>query len=91
MARMSALVLVMESLAILFATWMFGWPVLVVGVPALIATALLLVTAHAADRRRIRREREAAAIPTLPGGLMSGFFRLPAQPVPHEVRDHSRA
>lgn len=90
MARMSALVIVMESLAVLFAVLLFGRPVLIIGGPALVATILVLVAVQLAERRRIRREQAVAAVPTVPGGLMSGFFRLPTQPVPVDVPERSR-
>ncbi|RTL66370.1 MAG: hypothetical protein EKK42_17435 [Pseudonocardiaceae bacterium] len=87
MARMSAVVIVLEMLAISLAVAVFGPFVLLVGVPALLATVLVLATVVLAERRRVRREEEAAALPTVPGGLMSGFFRVPQQaaPVPQQV------
>ncbi|MGD9985815.1 hypothetical protein [Pseudonocardia sp.] len=77
---MSAVVIVLETLAIALAVAVFGPFVLLVGVPAFVATLLVLLTAVLAERRRVRREEAAAALPTVPGGLMSGFFRVAAQP-----------
>ncbi|GAY11078.1 hypothetical protein TOK_5564 [Pseudonocardia sp. N23] len=87
---MSAVVIVLETLAILLALAVFGPFVLLVGVPALVATVLVLATAVVAERRRIRREEAAAALPTVPGGLMSGFFRVPAQVTPVDEAQRAR-
>ncbi|GEL26386.1 hypothetical protein PSU4_53400 [Pseudonocardia sulfidoxydans NBRC 16205] len=91
MARMSAAVIVLEMLAMSLAVAVFGPFVLLVGVPALLATVLVLATVVIAERRRVRREAEAAVLPTVPGGLMSGFFRVPAQTAPVDAPERSRS
>jgi hypothetical protein len=95
-ARLGAVVIAM-GLAALFVAYMgFGWPVLVVGVPALLATGLAVLIAAAGEALRRRRQERLAdrwqdeAQP--PGGLMSGFFEMPVQagPADIEVRTVSR-
>lgn len=82
MGRMGAAVVGMEAAALLVAVLAFGWPVLLVGVPLLVATlvALLVIRLWDVARRRLERRRaarwETTAVPS--GGLMSGFFEVSA-------------
>lgn len=83
MVRVGAAVVAMEVAALALAALVFGWVALVVGVPALLATVLVLVGLRLA-RGPVRRlqERRAAAFTTdgpEQGGLMSGFFEVPAR------------
>lgn len=91
MARMSALLIGMESTALLVAYLAFGWPVLIVGAPVLVATALVLLVVHVDERRRAQRAAvlPVAQLPDHPPspGLMSGFFRVPAQVGPVDVQE----
>ncbi len=80
--RSGAAVVAMEVIALLVALLAFGWPVLVVGVPLLLGTAILFVTLRLSVRPRrwlhARRAGRWEDAP-LPGGLMSGFFEIPRQ------------
>jgi hypothetical protein len=80
------MVVAMELAAVLVAYGYFGWPVLLVGAPALVGTVavLLFVRASEAPRRRLHAHRAARWDPdaALPGGLMSGFFEVSRQPRP---------
>jgi NhaP-type Na+/H+ or K+/H+ antiporter len=84
--RMGATVVALELVAVVVAYWYFGWPVLLMGAPALVGTVavLLFVRAWEAPRRLLEEHRAARWDPeaALPGGLMSGFFEVPKQ-VPH--------
>ena len=87
MARMSALLIGMESVALVVAYLAFGWPVLLPGAPVLVGTAVVLLAVCLAERRRAARVQAVAPTgrePVQPG-LMSGFFRVPAQPGTPEV------
>jgi membrane protein implicated in regulation of membrane protease activity len=83
--RLGGAVVGMGLAALVVAYLFFGWPVLLLGVPALLAVGLVVVAvvASEAPRRRLEEHRatrfDAAA--QLPGGLMSGFFEVPAQPL----------
>jgi hypothetical protein len=95
MARLGAVVIAMGLAALFVAYAGFGWPVLVIGVPALLATGLVVATAAAADALRRRRqprriERFEDAV-QLPGGLMSGFFEMPVQAKAADVEARARA
>jgi hypothetical protein len=69
----------------------FGWPVLLVGVPALVAVCLVVVVVLASERprRRLEEHRATRFDPSaqLPGGLMSGFFEVPRQTLPADAPD----
>ncbi len=75
---MAAAVIVMEAVALAVAYAYFGWPVLLVGAPALVGTLLVLLFVGASEgpRRKLQQHRAARWDPeaALPGGLMSGFF-----------------
>jgi len=88
MLRMGALVLGMEIAAVAFAVYGFGWLVLLVGVPLIIATLLIVLVAAVSERnRKARQARDDEAAQArkldpegtvyLGRGLMSGFFELP--------------
>ncbi len=88
---MVAAVMGMEAAALVVAYLAFGWPALLIGAPALVGTALVLLVVRASEapRRRlqaVRATRWESQAP-LPGGLMSGFFELPAPggPAPREA------
>ena len=78
MVRMGAAVIAMELAALAVAYAYFGWPVLLIGVPALLGTLLVLLVVRASEgpRRKLQELRAARWDPeaALPGGLMSGFF-----------------
>jgi hypothetical protein len=67
--------------ALMVAYLSFGWPVLLIGVPALVAVGLvvLAVLASEAPRRKLAEHRATRFDPSaqIPGGLMSGFFEVP--------------
>jgi hypothetical protein len=81
--RLGAAVVGMGLAAVVVAYLSFGWPVLLLGVPALLAVGLVVVAgvASEAPRRRLEQHRATRFDPAaqLPGGLMSGFFEVPAQ------------
>ncbi|MFC5996034.1 hypothetical protein ACFQE5_17655 [Pseudonocardia hispaniensis] len=91
-ARMVAAVMGMEIAALVFAYLAFGWPVLLIGAPVLVGTVLLLLVVRASEapRRRLQAARATRweTQTPLPGGLMSGFFEIPAprSPEPWEAR-----
>lgn len=95
MARLGAVVIAMGLAALFVAYAGFGWPVLVIGVPAFLATGLVVLVAVAADALRRRRPKRRADrwedTAQLPGGLMSGFFEVPAQAGPAEIEARARA
>jgi len=78
--RMGVAVIAMEVAALAVAYAYFGWPVLLVGVPALMGTLLVLLFVRASEglRRRLQEHRAARwdQEAALPGGLMSGFFEV---------------
>ncbi|GAA4541563.1 hypothetical protein [Pseudonocardia xishanensis] len=81
MARSAAWVIGLEIAALGLAYLGFGWPVLLVGIPVLFATALVLLAVTLSERPRRRLAEARAAryeVPAVPGGLMSGFFEVPA-------------
>jgi hypothetical protein len=84
--RMGAMVVGMELAALIVAYVYFGWPVLLIGGPAIVGTfvALLVIRAWEVPRRMLQEHRAARWDPdaALPGGLMSGFFEVsrPRQP-----------
>jgi hypothetical protein len=81
--RMGTVVVAMELAAVLVAYVYFGWPVLLIGAPAVVGTVmvLLFVRASEAPRRKLQEHRAARWDPdaALPGGLMSGFFEVSKQ------------
>jgi len=80
-ARSAAWVIGLEVVAVVVAYLGFGWPVLLVGIPALLATGLVLVAVTLSEKPRKRLAEARAAryeAPAMPGGLMSGFFEVPA-------------
>lgn len=84
MLRLGTMVVAMELAAIVVAYGYFGWPVLLIGAPALVGTVMVLVFVRASEapRRMLHEHRAARWDPnaTLPvGGLMSGFFDLQRQ------------
>jgi hypothetical protein len=82
--RLGAVVIVLETAAVVVAYAYFGWPVLLVAAPALLGTLLVLLFVRASEgpRRRLRAHRAARWDPdaALPGGLMSGFFEVSGIP-----------
>lgn len=74
------MVVAMELAAVAVAYAYFGWPVLLIGAPALVGTVmvLLVVRASEAPRRKLQEHRAARWDPdaAVPGGLMSGFFEI---------------
>lgn len=88
MARLGAAVVGMGLVALVVAYLFFGWPVLLVGVPAFVAVGLLVafVVVSEAPRRRLEAHRATRFDPAaqLPGGLMSGFFEVSPQPRPED-------
>jgi hypothetical protein len=82
--RLGVLVVALELAAVAVAFAYFGWPILLIGVPALVLTVvtLLVVRASQAPRRILHAHRAARWDPeaTIPaGGLMSGFFQAPGR------------
>jgi hypothetical protein len=79
-ARLGVAVVGMGFVALVVAYLFFGWPVLLVGIPAFIAVDLvvLAVLVSEAPRRRLEAHRAARFDPAaqIPGGLMSGFFDI---------------
>lgn len=86
MFRMGSVVVGMEVAALLVAYLAFGWPVLLIGAPLLVGTVLMFAMLRVSEtpRRRLQERRAAQWDPAaaLPGGLMSGFFEIPAQNAP---------
>ena len=82
MARLGVAVVGLGLVALVMAYVFFGWPVLLIGVPAFVAVILvvLAVLASEAPRRRLEARRATRFDPgaQLPGGLMSGFFDVSA-------------
>jgi membrane protein implicated in regulation of membrane protease activity len=82
-ARLGAAVVGMGFAALVVAYLFFGWPVLLVGVPAFVAVGLVVVAVLASERPRRRLEEHRATrfdpAAQLPGGLMSGFFEVNPQ------------
>ena len=80
MARLGVAVVGMGFVALLVAYLFFGWPVLLVGIPAFIAVDLVVVAVlvSEAPRRRLEAHRATRFDPAaqIPGGLMSGFFDI---------------
>lgn len=83
MVRVGAAVVAMEVAALALATLWFGLVALVVGTPMLLATVLVLVALWVSRHplRRLQERRTAQFEPDGPerGGLMSGFFEVPAR------------
>ena len=90
MARLGTAVVGMGLAALVVAYLFFGWPVLLIGVPAFVGISLvvLAVVVSEAPRRKLEEHRATRFDPAaqLPGGLMSGFFEMP-KPRPTEVED----
>ena len=84
MARLGVAVVGMGFVALLVAYLFFGWPVLLVGIPAFIAVDLVVVAVliSEAPRRRLEAHRATRFDPAaqIPGGLMSGFFDVSKLP-----------
>ena len=82
-ARLGAAVVGLGLAALVVAYLFFGWPVLLVGVPALVGVALVVaaVVVSETPRRKLEEHRATRFDPSaqLPGGLMSGFFEMPKQ------------
>jgi len=82
-ARLGAVVVGMGLAAPVVAYLFFGWPVLLIGVPAFVGVCLVVVAvvASEAPRRKLEEHRATRFDPAaqLPGGLMSGFFEVPRQ------------
>lgn len=93
MVRLGAAIIAMEVAALAVAYLAFGWPVLMVGAPLLLGTVLVLVVVRVSEgpRRRLQEHRATRWDPTatVPGGLMSGFFEMPAQSRPHRPSERS--
>ena len=83
MARLGAAVVGMGLAALVVAYLFFGWPVLLIGVPAFVAVALVVAAVLVSEvpRRKLEEHRATRFDPgaQLPGGLMSGFFEMPKQ------------
>ena len=83
MARWGVAVVGMGLVALVGAYLFFGWPVLLVGVPAFVAIVLVVVAVLASEkpRRKLEAHRATRFDPAaqLPGGLMSGFFEVNPQ------------
>jgi hypothetical protein len=99
MLRLGATVMAMETAALVVALLEFGWPVLLVGAPLMLGTVLVLlvVKLSEAPRKRLQAHRAAQwaekrwdGEATVQGGLMSGFFEIPAQGGPVDVPDSVR-
>lgn len=82
--RLGAMVIAMELAAVAVAFAYFGWPVLLIGAPALVGTVMVLVVVRASEapRRMLQEHRAARWDPDAaqPGGLMSGFFEVSTRP-----------
>jgi hypothetical protein len=91
--RSAGLVIGLEAAAVVLAYLVFGWMALLVGIPALLGTALVLLAVHFSERPRARLQEVRAARyadEPVPGGLMSGFFDVPAQrPAPEGDPTHA--
>jgi hypothetical protein len=78
--RLGAAVVGMGFVALVVAYLFFGWPVLLIGVPAFVAVGLVVVAVLASEkpRRKLEEHRAERFDPAaqLPGGLMSGFFEV---------------
>jgi membrane protein implicated in regulation of membrane protease activity len=89
-ARLGAAVVGMGLAALVVAYLFFGWPVLLIGVPAFVGVALVVgaVVLSEAPRRKLEEHRATRFDPSaqLPGGLMSGFFEMP-KARPTELKD----
>jgi hypothetical protein len=74
----------MGLVALVVAYLSFGWPVLLVGVPAFVAVGVvvLIVLVSEAPRRRLEAHRATRFDPSIqvPDGLMSGFFEVAGPP-----------
>ena len=83
MARLGVAVVGLGFVALVLAYLFFGWPVLLIGVPAFVAVGLVVAAVLVAEKPRQRLEAHRATrfdpSAQLPGGLMSGFFDLNAQ------------
>ena len=81
---MAAAVIAMEVTALVVAVLAFDWPALLVGVPLLVGTVLVLAAVRISEAPRRRLEQHRAARwdqdARQPGGLMSGFFKVPSRP-----------
>ena len=84
MARLGVAVVGMGFVALLVAYLFFGWPVLLIGVPAFVAVGLVVVAVLVSEkpRRKLEAHRATRFDPAaqVPGGLMSGFFEINPQP-----------
>jgi len=82
--RLGVAVVGLGFVALVIAYLFFGWPVLLVGVPAFVAVGLVVVAVLASEkpRRRLEAHRATRFDPSaqVPDGLMSGFFELNPQP-----------
>ncbi len=78
--RLGAMVIALEIAALAVAYAYFGWPILLIGAPALLGTVMVLLFVRASEmpRRKLQEHRAAQWDPeaALPGGLMSGFFEI---------------
>jgi hypothetical protein len=92
--RLGAAVVAMETVALVLALWAFGWPVLLVGALLLVGTLLVLAVVRLSEvpRRRLQEHRAGRWDPeaAIPGGLMSGFFEVPAQAGPPTLPESAR-
>ena len=90
MARLGVAVVGMGFVALVTAYLFFGGPVLLVGAPAFVAVALVVVAVlvSEAPRRRLEAHRATRFDPAaqVPGGLMSGFFEVAP---PREATDRT--
>lgn len=93
--RMGAAVVAMEIAALAVAYLGFGRVIMVVGAPLLLGTVLVLLVVHLSEAPRRRLDEHRAArwdtSAELPGGLMSGFFEIPAQGGPVDVSGPARS
>ncbi|MFC5949749.1 hypothetical protein ACFQH9_15855 [Pseudonocardia lutea] len=80
MGRLAGLVIGLEAAAVVVAYLAFGWPMLLIGIPALVGTAFVLLFVHLSEKPRARLQEVRASRyeeAPVPGGLMSGFFEVP--------------
>jgi hypothetical protein len=77
MLRLWTVVLAMEIAAVAAAVWLFGYLVLLVGAPLIVATVCVLVVVRLSEAARARQQARAGTVviePVPQAGLMSGFF-----------------
>lgn len=95
MLRLGSAVIALELVALAVAVGTFGAAVWLVAAPVLLGTLLLFVMVRLSEgpRRRLEQRRAAGwdVDDTTADGLMSGFFEIPAQAGPVELRETARS